>query len=131
MFITRESDYAVRIMRMLQDGTRKTVQAICEGEAVPFQFAYKILKKLEKGGLVQSYRGAMGGYALSKETPGITLFDVISAVDEKLLLTECLGHDYRCPLNLGGRVCKVHGEFARIQALILAGLKERSLDQIF
>jgi Rrf2 family protein len=131
MFITRESDYAVRIIRELADGGKKTVQEISAGEQVPVPFAYKILKKLEKGGLVQGFRGAGGGYRLMKKISVITLFDVMTAVDGRLLLSECMDHDYRCPLREGGRQCKVHAEFARIQGLILAGLKERSLAQIF
>jgi DNA-binding IscR family transcriptional regulator len=55
----------------------------------------------------------------------------MSAIDGKLLLSECMDHNYRCPHREGGKQCKVHGEFERIQSLILAGLKERALDQIF
>jgi Rrf2 family protein len=131
MFITRESDYAVRIMRELADGSRKTVQDISAAEQVPVPFAYKILKKLEKGGLVQGYRGAGGGYRLTRETADTTLFDVMTAVDGRLLLSECMDRSYHCPLREGGRQCRVHGEFERIQGLILAGLKEKTLDRIF
>ena len=46
MTMTRESDYAVRIMRALSHGSLKTVKEICGEEAIPTQFAYKILKKL-------------------------------------------------------------------------------------
>jgi Rrf2 family protein len=131
MFITRESDYAVRILRELADGDKKTVQDISAREQVPVPFAYKILKKLEKGALVRSYRGAGGGYRVAKDMAAITLFDVMNAIDGNLLLSECMDHNYRCPHREGGRHCKVHGEFERIQALILAGLRERTLDQIF
>ncbi|MDR0641164.1 MAG: Rrf2 family transcriptional regulator [Treponema sp.] len=130
MFITRESDYAVRIIRSLADGAKKSMGDISAGELVPVPFAYKILKKLEKGGLVQSFRGAGGGYRLTRAAAQITLFDVMIAVDGKLLLSECMDHNYRCPHREGGKQCKVHGEFERIQALILAGLRERTLDQI-
>jgi Rrf2 family protein len=127
MFITKETDYAVRIIRELADGERETVETICKNEQVPHQYGYKILKKLEKGGMVCSYRGTNGGYALAKGTDDITLFDVVQAVGGDSLFTECLGHGYNCPMNHGGRRCKVHGEFARIQALILEGLREKSL----
>jgi Rrf2 family protein len=127
MFITKETDYAVRIIRELAGGERETVETICKNEQVPHQYGYKILKKLEKGGMVRSYRGTNGGYALAKRTGDITLFDVVQAVDRDSLFTECLGHGYSCPMNHGGRRCKVHGEFARIQSLILKGLREKSL----
>jgi Rrf2 family protein len=130
MFITKESDYAVRIIRELAHGERETVEIICRKEQVPHQYGYKILKKLEKGGLVRSYRGTNGGYSLAKPTGDMTLFDVVQAVDGDILFTECLGHDFNCPLNHGGSKCRVHREFARIQALILAGLREKPLAEI-
>jgi Rrf2 family protein len=131
MFITREVDYAIRILRELSGHGRKTVQEICEHEQVPHQYSYKILKKLEKGALVQSFRGASGGYTLARHAMDITLFDVIRAIDHDLLLNECLGHDYRCPMNSGGKYCGVHSELCRIQDVLVAALKEKTLADFF
>jgi Rrf2 family protein len=97
---------------------------------VPHQYGYKILKKLEKAGLVQGFRGTNGGYALARAPAEMTLYDVVTAVDGPLLLSECLDKNRRCPMNLGKKHCAVHTEFARIQALILAGLKEKTLSEI-
>jgi Rrf2 family protein len=131
MFITRESDYGARIIRELAGGGRKTVQDICAQELVPFQYAYKILKKLEKAGLVRGFRGANGGYALAKNPDAITLFDVVAAVDGNLLINECLSQGYNCPLNRPGKKrCGIHREFIRIQAILLASLKEKKLTEI-
>jgi Rrf2 family protein len=132
VFITKEADYAVRVIRDLSFKGKEKVRNICESEQIPRQYGYKILKKLEKAGLVLSYRGVDGGYALVREPRLITLFDVITAVDRDLLLNECLRHGVSCPMNgKGARRCKVHGEFSRIQALILKHLKEKSLAEIF
>ncbi|MDR1862994.1 MAG: Rrf2 family transcriptional regulator [Treponema sp.] len=132
VFITKEADYAVRIIRALSRMGRENVRHICGSEQIPHQYAYKILKKLEKAGIVLSYRGVDGGYALVKDPRLITLFDVITAVDGDLLLCECLGHGADCPMNgKGSRRCKVHGEFSRIQVLILKHLREKSLAEIF
>jgi Rrf2 family protein len=131
MFITRESDYGARIIRELAGGGRKTVQDICAKELVPFQYGYKILKKLEKGGLVRGFRGANGGYALAKSADDITLFDVVSAVDGDMFINECLTPGHQCPLNRPGKKrCGIHREFIRIQNLLLASLKEKNLTEI-
>jgi Rrf2 family protein len=132
VFITKEADYAVRVIRELSLGGKEKVRDICESERIPRQYGYKILKKLEKAGIVLSYRGVDGGYALAREPRLITLFDVITAVDGEPLLNECLRHGASCPMNgKGARRCKVHGEFSRIQSLILKHLKEKSLEEIF
>ena len=61
MIMTRESDYAVRILRALAGGEKMTVGGICEAEVVPGQFDYKILEKLAKCGYLGIFRGAEGG----------------------------------------------------------------------
>ncbi|MDR3148128.1 MAG: Rrf2 family transcriptional regulator [Treponema sp.] len=131
MFITKEADYGARIIRELAGGDRQTVQDICANELVPFQYGYKILKKLEKSGLVRSFRGANGGYALAKNADAITLFDVVSAVDGDLLISECVGRGYRCPMNRRGKKrCGIHHELIRIQNLLMTNFKEKKLTEI-
>ena len=48
MLITRECDYAVRVIRALSGEERLSVSDICEKESITAPFAYKILKKLQK-----------------------------------------------------------------------------------
>ena len=43
MIITRETDYALRILRSLLDGELHTVGQIAQDEFLPQSFAYKIL----------------------------------------------------------------------------------------
>ena len=130
MLITKEIDYGVRIVRALSQRQRRTARALCEEELIPRQYSYKILKKLEKAGLLHCYRGAAGGYVLAKSAAAITLFDVICAVDDELLLAECLRPGFFCPLNKGNRKCLVHRELTKIQNSIFAVLKSRSFAKI-
>ena len=60
MLITRECDYAVRVIRALSDEDRLSVNDICEREEITAPFAYKILKKLQKAKIVRGYRGVHG-----------------------------------------------------------------------
>ena len=65
--ITRETDYALRLLRTLRDGERRTAAEAAERELVPQSFAHKILKKLARAGFVEVARGAEGGCRLSAE----------------------------------------------------------------
>ena len=47
MLITRETDYALRVLRALSDGEQHTAGEISSTQLVPKQFAYKIIKKLD------------------------------------------------------------------------------------
>ena len=46
MIITKETDYALRILRVLLDGEKHSVAEMSETELIPNQFAYQILRKL-------------------------------------------------------------------------------------
>ena len=60
MLITRETDYALRMLRVLLDGEKHSAAEMAETELIPMQFAYQILRKLSAGELVQVSRGAAG-----------------------------------------------------------------------
>ena len=129
MFLTKECDYAIRIVRSLADLEKKSVKTICDSEHIPQFFAYKILKKLEYAGIVLSHRGALGGYQLAKKPDDVTLYSIVSAVEEGLFLSECLQMD-NCPHNSNGNNCGVHQELKRIQELVISSLKEKTMDKI-
>jgi len=131
MFLTKECDYAVRIIRALADLETKSVGSICEREQIPLRFSYKIIKKLEHAGIVRSHRGVYGGYQLIKTPDSLTLFDIVSVVDENLFLNECLRPDSDCPRNSDGNYCGVHAELERIQAILINSLREKTMDLVF
>ena len=120
MMITRESDYAIRIIRALKDGELLPLEQICQRELVPKQFAYKILKKLERAVLVSIRRGA-----------DLTLLDIIKAADEEFFLNPCLDSQYQCGYAASFDGCKVHCELARVQRVLEEELKRTSLDRLF
>ena len=117
MFITRECDYAARVLRALSGETRLSVNEICEKESITAPFAYKILKKLQKAGIVKGYRGVHGGYAMNKSLGELTLFD------------ECMASGYECPTDGKGDhlPCYMHRELCEIQQGVWEMLKRKSL----
>lgn len=90
MIITRETDYALRILRALMDGQLHTVGELAQGELLPQPFAYKIIKKLCKAGLVQITRGAAGGCRLSADLSQVTLYDLLLALGEPSAIAACM-----------------------------------------
>ena len=61
MLISRELDYALRILRGLGDGDMHTMRALCEEELIPQKFAYKIIRKLAAADYIHAVRGVGGG----------------------------------------------------------------------
>lgn len=133
MLITRECDYAVRVIRALAgEKKRLSVSEICEMEAITAPFAYKILKKLQKSKLVKGFRGVHGGYSLNRAPEEMTLYDIYSAVDPELLIIDCLEDGYDCVRNssAGGSMCKVHYELEKIQKQLCKMFRSRTMDEL-
>lgn len=132
MLVTRETDYAIRILRNLSTCGKAPVSKICESESIPNQFAYKILKKLEKADLVESFRGVNGGYRMTRDACDLTLFDVLYAMDSKFLVIQCIDDEFFCAnRKKDGHVCHVNAEMQRLQGLFETEMKSKSLQVLF
>jgi Rrf2 family protein len=85
--ISAKADYAVRAAVALaaEDRTEPVkAEAIAESQQIPPRFLENILGELRHAGIVQSRRGAEGGYRLSRPADDITIAEVIRAVDGPL-----------------------------------------------
>jgi Rrf2 family protein len=81
--VTAKVDYAVRAAVELAaagDGPVKG-ERIAEAQRIPLKFLENILLELKHAGLVQSQRGAEGGYWLARPPAEIPLAEVIRAVE--------------------------------------------------
>ena len=130
MFLTKECDYGLRAVRALSDGEKRTVDDICKRENIPGEYAYKILKKLERAGILQSIRGRDGGYKLVKPLDSFSIHDIASAIDDNLFIFECLRESNECVHNPPNDVCKVHKELNRIQAVLIGEMQRKTILEV-
>lgn len=108
MYITQESDYAVRIVYCLSKcGCRRDARTISEEMCVSLRFSLKILGKLVNSGIVASYKGNRGGYELARAPQEISLLDVITAVEGPYRLSRCIGEEGASGCNRGAVDCCV------------------------
>ena len=84
MLISRELDYALRILRGLGDGDMHTMRALCEEELIPQKFAYKIIRKLAAADYIHAVRGVGGGVRLAADLSALTLFDLLKVFEPEL-----------------------------------------------
>jgi Rrf2 family protein len=116
MRITVESGCAIRIILFLslRGVNNKTgAKMISENENIPIRFTLKILRKLKIAGLVCSYRGQSGGYALIKEPKDVSMREVIEIIDGPIAMNKCLGSGV-CDLNRTD-ICPVHYYLGGVQ----------------
>ncbi|MFV0497931.1 MAG: RrF2 family transcriptional regulator [Candidatus Fimivivens sp.] len=132
MIITKETDYALRMLRVLADHARFTASQLAQGEQIPQQFAYKILKKLEKGGLIRTLRGAQGGCILAADLEKVSLFDLMQIMQEDSALSACMRAGYQCAWCKahGDTVCHVNKQLSAIQQKLDAQLQAHCLQEI-
>lgn len=128
MLITRETDYALRILRALSSGQLRSIPQICQEEQIPKQFAYKILKKLSTSGFVQVTRGTTGGCKLIIEPKDVSLFQVLCATGEEHLINACTDCTFECDRRREMKDdCSIHGKLCEIQTRLDSLLKEYTL----
>ena len=83
MRVSAKVDYALRACAELAGAGEGRVKGdrLAQAQEIPLKFLENILLDLKHAGLVQSQRGADGGYWLSLPPEEITLADVIRAVE--------------------------------------------------
>jgi len=69
----------------LQNGSAPIqAKAIARRQAIPLRFLEQVLHAMKKAGLVDSLRGAQGGYLLNKLPAEISLAEIVEALDGSL-----------------------------------------------
>lgn len=92
MWLSRKSDYAIRAVRhcaeMAKDA-RGSINTIAAAEKIPRDFLAKVLGDLTRAGVLVSYAGNKGGYALARPARQINFLEVIEAIDGPVHLNLC------------------------------------------
>ena len=113
MKITQEADYAIRFVYILAK-QRDMVQGaaqLSQVAATPERYTLKILHKLKHQGIVQSVKGAHGGYLLACDPSEISLKRVIEAIDGEIALSKCMGEDPCSRMGQDKQGCCFHRIF--------------------
>jgi Rrf2 family protein len=121
--LTREADYAVRIVLDLAEHSRsRPVRSadIARRQMIPRPFLTKVVQVLARRGFVATHRGAGGGVSLARDPHGITLRAVVEAIEGPIRMNRCLIRPGECPLD---RRCMVHPIWRRIQEQVIRELE--------
>jgi Rrf2 family protein len=137
MFSTK-AEYGVRVMAHLanSDGDRPiSLGAIAEAEGLPLAYLEHLVQRLRKAELVESRRGAHGGYSLARPAATITMAEVVRALEGDIAPIECITAQ-----DDGGLVCSRETAsdgpcptkflWTRVQGSIVRTLQEMSLAEL-
>ena len=108
IIFSRQCEYALQAVLFLAlkpQGERTSIKELTKHLDLPYHFAAKILQALSRKGLLLSYKGSLGGFALKKSVNEITLYQIIEAVDGLNFMQGCVlgfsecGNDHPCALH--------------------------------
>lgn len=123
--------HAAVMMIALPDGRGLKAEALARYHEVPTAYMAKQLQALSKAGIVQSSRGAHGGYRLAKPATDISLWDITAAIKGHAPAFRCTEIRQNGPCGLKPKDCKnpcqIASAFALAERAFRDSLKSVSL----
>ncbi|MBI5787282.1 MAG: Rrf2 family transcriptional regulator [Candidatus Schekmanbacteria bacterium] len=130
MVISQATECAIRAllyMAAYEPGQVVSKRDICQAQEITPGFLIKIMQPLIAGGLVKSYRGVAGGFALAKPIGEINLWDIIVAEEGPILLNKCLITPGYCKRDA---TCPVHLVWCKSREVLEKTLRQTKLDDL-
>jgi FeS assembly SUF system regulator len=126
--ISKLTDYAILMMvELTQDSEMLSAQALAARVQVEVPTASKVLKLLAGSGLLESYRGANGGYRVTRGAADISVAEVIAAIEGPIAMTECSVEEGLCSQE---DHCGLRGNWQRISLAVAEALQKVSLAEM-
>ena len=127
--ISRLTDYATVLLAVLaaQPERVQTAAALAEQTHIGAPTVSKLLKQLQRAGLVISTRGLHGGYQLARPATQISAAAILDALEGPLALTDCSVAHGHCDIEDSCRVGRV---WQRLNLTIRRSLGDVSLAQL-
>lgn len=124
--INRDTDYAVRALRHLarQDGGAVSVAQMAPELNIPRPYLRRILQDLARHGILRSFRGRRGGFALNKPPEDIVLTDVIKLFQGEFDFAPCVVRGELCS---NAPTCPLRRTIKDVEELAVERLEKTSL----
>lgn len=144
MIFTTKAEYGVRLLVELgrvqrsDDPTRPvSLKAIAEAEALPLAYLERIVALLKKDGIVESTRGAHGGYRLTVDAADLTMDRVIVALEGPVAPMACFVEDRPDQARVlcshesdRGHGCATKLLWTRVQGGVMRALQQTTLGDL-
>jgi len=123
------TDYATVVLASLaqQPERHRAAAELAERTRLARPTVSKVLKDLQRAGLVVSSRGAQGGYRLARRPEEITAAQILDVFEGPIAITECSGAASQCGIE---RLCRVGSAWQRVNAAIRRALEDVTLRQL-
>ena len=134
MKISAHEEYGLRCLVQLAHAQTSdlslTLNQIAEREGLSVANAAKLMGILVKAGLVQSQRGANGGYTLARPASEIRLNEVIRVLDEDTVDRFCQTHTGVLDACIHTSDCGIRPVIVGLHEIVQSALSEITLAQL-
>ncbi|HEY1875173.1 MAG TPA: SUF system Fe-S cluster assembly regulator [Steroidobacteraceae bacterium] len=127
--ISRLTDYATVLLAALASEPQRvqTAASLAVGTRIAAPTVSKLLKQLQRAGLVTSTRGLHGGYQLARPAAQISAAAILDALEGPVALTDCSAGHGQCEIE---ETCRVGRVWQRLNLAIRRALYEVNLAQL-
>ena len=127
--ISKMTDYAIMVMVELHASQSEVLSAhaLADRSHLELPTVSKVLKLLVNTGLVDSYRGASGGYSLERKATDISVAEIIAAIEGPIAMTECSVEEGLCAQESS---CSLRGNWQRISVAVAKAMEGVSLAEM-
>jgi FeS assembly SUF system regulator len=124
--ISRLTDYGTMILVYLASRGDRLCSAtdVAQATHVAQPTVSKLLQVLARNGLVDSVRGADGGYRLAVAPESISAAQILNVLEGPVAITECSTDDSHCEFE---PLCQTGGAWQKINRVIQIALTEITL----
>lgn len=133
MRITTLAEYgvicALHLAKRVGEGP-VTGRDIASRERLPFDYVEQILIRLRRAGIVNSTRGARGGYALARSAQDISVRDVIAASELQTFDLHCVTHPVEEERCSASHACSIRPVWMLLQQKIDSVLESVHLSDL-
>jgi Rrf2 family protein len=139
MMFSTKAEYGVHVMAHLartRGDAPVSLGAIADAEGLPVAYLEHLVQRLRRAGLVESRRGAHGGYSLARPADEITMAEVVEALEGQIAPIECIseGADGRIvctrEASENGAPCPTKLLWTRVQGSIVRTLHDIKLAEL-
>jgi Rrf2 family transcriptional regulator, cysteine metabolism repressor len=133
MMFSTKAEYGVRVMAHLARNNGADpipLGSIADAEGLPLAYLEHLVQRLRRADLVESRRGAHGGYSLARPAGEITMAEVVRALEGEIAPIECITADPDGTLvcvREGDEPCPTKLLWTRVQGSIVRTLKDMTL----
>ncbi|MCB4743746.1 MAG: Rrf2 family transcriptional regulator [Sulfurovum sp.] len=131
MLLTRASEYALLSLDTIRKSDKPIgAEQLADELGIPKSFLAKILQSLAKEGVLESRKGAHGGFMLAQDISKITVRSIILAAEGKApAVFDCTSYMNTCPNGSIGN-CAISPFLANFQTKIDDFLHGLTLEDI-